>query len=417
MANDIREVLQLQIGAESIEIGNYCWELYCLDHHLSFDGCSQGEIDPYIRPRCFFSERYDDGGRNYRPHTFFIDHNGTTTDKIKATKMRNLYHDNQFIVSEKSSELIMDEIRREIESYDQFQGFMISHSTNGECSTLSSELLANLKSEYAAKTIVTNSIIASHIDTRHMANLLNYADVIIPMEYKAAFNICQHQLQIDMPTYSNVSRLIATCWSNVTCSMRFDSCLLDCLNEFQTRLVGRSLSKLITSYLSPLIPYACGQSDDFKSPSVYDMCIPTLIQSSTRFIDQALTSRHFVLSLCLLFHGENIIPKEIGQNLICDLKKSIRFLERDQLGLGCGINYHRPSIFDDHSEIAFTDKQVLMLANEITTSKYLYDMILNQNENDSAKTHEEIEALERLKTTYEEFEDEMFDVNNEILST
>jgi hypothetical protein len=124
-----------------------------------------------------------------------------------------------------------------------------------------------------------------------------------------------------------------------------------------------------------------------------------------------------VLSAKLLLRGENIRPKEIGRNLILDMKRSMRWFARSSTGFRCAINYHRPYIFDDQSDIALTDKQVLMLTNETSTSKYLCEFILNQYEKFS-KT-ELIEAendLQELKMNYEQFEkeilDDVFDIND-----
>ena len=180
--NTSREVLHLQIGSGSVEIGNHCWELYCLEHNLDINGCLQSESNSDIPPRCFFSEWNNDNKRNYRPHTLFIDHDSSAIDNIKTSNMKNLYNDNQFLVSTNSSDLMMDKIRHQIESYNNFQGFIFSHSTYGKCSNLSSELLMNLRSEYPNQTILTNSIFGSSVDICTISNLLNYADVIIPME-------------------------------------------------------------------------------------------------------------------------------------------------------------------------------------------------------------------------------------------
>jgi len=57
-----------------------------------------------------------------------------------------------------------------------------------------------------------------------------------------------------------------------------------------------------------------------------------------------------------------------------------------------------------------------MLTNEITTSKYLYEIIINQCDNISKASEEKIEVLERLKTNYEEFENEMLDDNQSDLT-
>jgi tubulin alpha len=326
--------------------------------------------------------------------------------------MKNFYTDDQFLVSDDS---ILNKIRKEIEVYDHFHGFIFSHSTYGACSNLSSDLLMNLKSEYSKNIILTNSIIGSSVDIIHMSNLLKYADVIIPMENKAIFNLCHHQLNIQTPTFSNLNRLIALCWSNITCSMRFDGCLLSNLNEFQTLLIPFPSLKLVSFYLSPLIPSSDSQNIDFKFPSVYDMCLLAFVRPYICFINQ-INSYKTALSAALLFRGENIVPKQIGQ--FCDMKKLIRFSACSPTGFRCAINHHRPHIFDDQSDIARTDKQVLMLTNETSTSKYLCEFILNQYENSS--NTELIEAkndLQELKSNYEEFEKEILEENQDLITS
>ncbi|UJR07321.1 hypothetical protein I4U23_011608 [Adineta vaga] len=85
------EVLHLQIGSKGIEIGNYFWELYCLEHNLSTDGCLQNDLNSNIDPpQCCFSERNDCNKRNYRPYTSFIDHNSTTIEKVENKQNEQL---------------------------------------------------------------------------------------------------------------------------------------------------------------------------------------------------------------------------------------------------------------------------------------------------------------------------------------
>ena len=411
MANE-SEILHLHIGSGSIEIGNNCWQLYCLEHQLSTDGFSRSESNLDRPPQCFFSESNDQIHRKHRPRALFIDSDSTAFDRIRSSTMKNFYNDNQYVRSTESTDSILNEIRKQIEVDDYFQGFIFSHSIDGQSSNLSSKLLTSLKSEYAKKTILTNSIVGSTIDICNMSHLLKHADVIIPMENKAIRNLCQHQLNIETPTYSNLNRLIATCWSNITSSMRFDGCLLAALNEFPSILVPFPSFKLISSYLSPLIPYTSSLKHDFKSPSVYDMCIPSLTQPNNCFISQ-VSPYKMALCLCLLFRGANLIPKEIGQKLICDMKKSIRSSDRSSCGFRCGINYHRPTIFDDHSDIAQTDKQVFMLTNEISTSKYLCQRALNEHVKSSTdiEVTEAENHLQELITDYEEWEKEIVNEN------
>ena len=132
-----REILNLHIGSAGIDIGNYCWQLYCLEHHLDFDGQFLNESNSDV-PQSFFSQE----NQNYRPQTFFIDHDSTAIDKIKTSRIRNFYNDNQFFVSSNSFDSILNKIQKQIETYDHFQGFtnpaVDRAETYGICSTLHS---------------------------------------------------------------------------------------------------------------------------------------------------------------------------------------------------------------------------------------------------------------------------------------
>ncbi|CAF5175351.1 unnamed protein product, partial [Rotaria magnacalcarata] len=155
-----REVFQLHIGSAGIEVGHRCWELYCLEHSLTAVGNIVNETEENIPPKCFFSEK-----KTYRPRALFIDSNCSTMDKVKSSKCRNLYSNDQFhLLANNSLESVLDAIRKQIEDYDNFDGFIISHAMNGQCSSFTSELLQKLASDYAKKTIVTNSIFGSSID-------------------------------------------------------------------------------------------------------------------------------------------------------------------------------------------------------------------------------------------------------------
>jgi tubulin alpha len=123
--NTKHEVLHLHVGSGGIAVGNDCWQLYCLEHNLDIDGCISSEEKP---PLCFFSA--GDHEKKFRPRTLFIDQDSTTIDRIKTSRMKNFYTDDQFLVSADS---ILNKIRKEIEVYDYFQGFIFSHSTYGKC--------------------------------------------------------------------------------------------------------------------------------------------------------------------------------------------------------------------------------------------------------------------------------------------
>ena len=54
---------------------------------------------------------------------------------------------------------------------------------------------------------------------------------------KAIYDLCRDKLDVRMPTYTNLNRLIAQILSSITASLRFDGALNCDLSEFQTNLV------------------------------------------------------------------------------------------------------------------------------------------------------------------------------------
>ncbi|CAF3717891.1 unnamed protein product [Rotaria sordida] len=115
--------------------------------------------------------------------------------------------------------------------------------------------------------------------------------------------------------------------------------------------------------------------------------------------------------------------EQIGQKLIMDMKQWWRFSDLTPTGFKCGINYCRPYIFNDESDLALTDKQVCALINETATSKYLCEMGLNQLDQSSKaqdETTEFIEAqnyLQGLREDYQKLEQEIINDNGLNLTT
>ena len=71
----MREIISIHIGQAGVQMGNACWELYCLEHGIQPDG--QMPIDPAAKEEdfddsftTFFSET--NGGKHV-PRAIFVD--------------------------------------------------------------------------------------------------------------------------------------------------------------------------------------------------------------------------------------------------------------------------------------------------------------------------------------------------------
>jgi len=93
----MREALCLHVGQAGVQVGNACWELFCLEHGIQPDG--QMPSDKTIGGgddafNTFFSET---GAGKHVPRTVFIDLEPTVIDEIRTGTYRQLFHPEQLI--------------------------------------------------------------------------------------------------------------------------------------------------------------------------------------------------------------------------------------------------------------------------------------------------------------------------------
>ena len=72
-----REIISLHIGQAGVQIGDACWELYCLEHGLNPDGridekaeVNQGDDSDRSNLTTFFNES---GSGKFVPRALFVD--------------------------------------------------------------------------------------------------------------------------------------------------------------------------------------------------------------------------------------------------------------------------------------------------------------------------------------------------------
>ena len=70
----MRECISIHVGQAGVQMGNACWELYCLEHGIQPDGTmSEDEVeDDRQNDSCetFFAET---GRKKYVPRAIFVD--------------------------------------------------------------------------------------------------------------------------------------------------------------------------------------------------------------------------------------------------------------------------------------------------------------------------------------------------------
>jgi len=102
----MREIISIHVGQAGIQVGNACWELFCLEHGIQRDGTppsdkpirrSAGE-DPF---NTFF---YESGSGKHVPRCIFLDLEPSVIDEVRSGTYKQLFHPQQ-LISEKKMRL------------------------------------------------------------------------------------------------------------------------------------------------------------------------------------------------------------------------------------------------------------------------------------------------------------------------
>ena len=96
----MREVISIHIGQAGVQMGNACWELYCLEHGITPDGMmpsdNNDENDDSFNT--FFSET---GNGKHVPRAIFVDLEPTVIGKLvykKKAFKRKAHCENAYVL-------------------------------------------------------------------------------------------------------------------------------------------------------------------------------------------------------------------------------------------------------------------------------------------------------------------------------
>merc|ERR1712151_414429 len=232
MGTTMREVISIHVGQAGVQIGNACWELFCLEHGIQPDG--QMPSDKTIGGgddafNTFFSET---GAGKHVPRCVMVDLEPTVVDEVRTGTYRQLFHPEQLISGKEDAannfarghytigkeivDLVLDRIRKLADN----------------CTGLGCLMLERLSVDYGKKTKcsftvwacpqVATAVVEPYNTVLCVHSLLEHTDVTIMYDNEALYDICRRNLDIERPTYTNLNRLLAQVISSLTASLRFD---------------------------------------------------------------------------------------------------------------------------------------------------------------------------------------------------
>jgi len=386
----MREIITIHVGQAGIQLGNACWELFCLEHNIQPDGYKSSESitsehDAFAK---IFSED-SATSQKYTARSVFIDLEPDSIDQLRTGTYRELFPTDQLISGKEDKcqnfarsygsggkqyiDTCLDRIRKVADDCTDLEGFIIFNSVGGGTgSGLGSLLLERLSADYQKKSKFSIPIYPSFDSSTSTLEPYNailattyqmdHISLATLMENDALSNICTKHLQIEKPGIKNINSVAAHMVSLITTSIRYNGAWNGSLREMQSNL-----------FLDPTFPFTFASYAPFVREEVADEAmsvkdiLKSLYSADCMSIKCDPNEGKYMAATCQL--RGNYTPKDISPHY-CEMKWN-GFANWCTTPMRCEMNWEKPVVVEG-SGIRAEKKVAGRLANSSAISQVFW---------------------------------------------
>merc|ERR1719356_1692868 len=343
------------------------------------------------------------------PRNLYCDLEPTVLDDVRRSNRASLFHPEYLVnakedaannfarghytVGKEMMDIVSDRLRKLVDNSENVQGFMATHAVGGGTgSGMGMLILERLAVDYRKKSKIGFEIYPSpNISTCIVEPyngllsthwLLDHTDVSLVLDNEALYEICQKQLKIERPNYSNLNRIIAKVISSMTAALRFDGELNVDMNEFQTNLVPFPRLHFMTTSLAPIVSKKGSATANTDVKRITDECLSSKY-FLVKYADWDVVEDKY-MAISLNYRGAVTSQEANGTVQWVKQQNKVSFVEWCPTGFKIGLN-DVPAAATEGDDMAKAERNAVMIGNNIAVNRVFverlskkYDMMYSQ---------------------------------------
>lgn len=379
----MREIVSIHLGQAGVQVGNACWELFCLEHGIQPDGFmphGTGYATGDDHYTTFFENT---GAGKHVPRTVFFDLEPTCVDEVRTGVYRQLFNPENLITGKEDAannyarglfsdtgllHFALNAIRKAVEKCSGIQGFFVYHSFGGGTgSGFCTRLMTALAKDYSKKSKVefgvypspkiSTAVVEPYNTVLGTHSMLELSDVCFVFDNEACYDLCARNLDIARPTYTNINRIVAQVVSAITSSLRFEGDMNSDLVQWQTNLVPYPRIHFPLISYAPVISAERAYHEQLTTAQLLNSCF----EPANQMLRCDPTKGKYMA--CTVLYRGDVSPADVNA-AISTLKsyRSIQFVDWCPTGFKVGINLQPPTTVPG-GDLAAVRRAAVMLSN------------------------------------------------------